>query len=166
MGVYLTERPRLRLIGLRIETVLSETREQRMIPRLQEAFRERVSEVTGSVHLPVTYGVFIDPPDYNPDTDPFTWIAGVEAEPRAEAPEGMVEFELPAATYAVLEYSGDIDRAGRAYDELYRWIQDSEFEQAGTYGFEMYPSDYSGEERRTADFLLHFPVRRKAPVLG
>ncbi|AFC31090.1 hypothetical protein PM3016_4320 [Paenibacillus mucilaginosus 3016] len=34
MGVYLTERPRLRLIGLRIETVLSETREQRMIPRL------------------------------------------------------------------------------------------------------------------------------------
>ncbi|MDH4617000.1 GyrI-like domain-containing protein [Brevibacillus sp. AY1] len=114
-----------------------------------------------TIGLPVTYGVFVDPPNYNPDTDPFSWIAGVEVLHDAEPPEGMISYELPKATYAVLDYKGDIDRAGDAYGQLYDWITQSEYVQAGSYGFEMYSKVYSMTERQNAEFSLYFPVRKK-----
>lgn len=162
MSIKILEKKPFQIMGLKLETLLQETREQLLIPKLQQSFNDRLEKVEGAVGLPVTYGVFIDPPNYKPDTDLFTWIAGVEVRDDAKLPMGMVSHMLPKATYAVLEYEGDIDRAGDAYNELYQWIQHSEYEQAGTYGFEMYTKVHNPLERRLAKFLLHFPVRRKS----
>jgi AraC family transcriptional regulator len=146
---------------MKLETLLQDTREQQIIPKFQQSFNKRLEEVSGVVGLPITYGLFIAPPNYNPDTDLFTWIAGVEVSPDVEPPVGMISYELPKATYAVLEYQGDIDRAGDAYGELYEWINNSEYEQSGTYGFELYSKVHLPLERRKADFLLHFPIKHK-----
>jgi AraC family transcriptional regulator len=161
MGIKIVEIDQFHIIGLKQETLLRDTRDQMIIPKLQQSFNERLEEVKGILGFPNTYGVFIDPPNYNPDTDLFTWIAGVEVTPDAEPPVGMISYELPKATYAVLEYAGNIDRAGDAYGELSEWINNSEYEQAGTYGFEMYSKVHSLFERGLADFLLHFPIRAK-----
>ncbi|WP_248565427.1 GyrI-like domain-containing protein [Paenibacillus sp. L3-i20] len=64
-----------------------------------------MTEVTGTQLPRLQYGVFIDPPNYNPDTDTFTWIAGVEVTADAVPPEGMISYKLPQATYAVLGIS-------------------------------------------------------------
>ncbi|MBS4198090.1 GyrI-like domain-containing protein [Bacillus sp. FJAT-49732] len=56
----------------------------------------------------------------------------------AELPIDMISYVFPKGTYAILKYHGDIDNAGSAYGELYEWINDSEYEHAGTFGFEMY----------------------------
>lgn len=161
MAVKIMERESFRIIGTKVDTLLKDTREQMIIPQHQQSFHERLKEVDGAIGLPITYGVFIDPPNYNPDTDPFSWIAGVEVHHDAEPPEGMISYELPKATYAVLDYKGDIDRAGNVYGQLYDWIIHSEYVQAGSYGFEMYSKVYSMSERQNAEFLLYFPVRKK-----
>lgn len=162
VAVKIIEREQFRIIGTKLETLLQETREQKIIPKHQQSFNERLKEVTGAVALPITYGVFIDPPNYNPDTDLFSWIAGVEVNADVVPLDGMIAYELPKATYAVMEYRGDIDTAGEAYDELFRWINNnSEYELAGSYGFEMYSTVHSPLERGTANFSLHFPIRKK-----
>ncbi|NOU71317.1 AraC family transcriptional regulator [Paenibacillus sp. LMG 31458] len=161
MAIKIIEREHSRIIGMKLETLLQDTREQMIIPKFQQSFNERLEEVNGTVGLPITYGVFIDPPNYNPDTDLFAWIAGIEVNHDVEPPVDMISYELPKATYAVLEYQGDIDRAGDAYGELYEWISNSEYEQAGTFGFEMYSKVHSPLERGNADFLLHFPIKWK-----
>lgn len=161
MGIRIVEREHFRIIGIKIETLLKDTKEQHIIPKLQQSFNEKITEVKDAINLPTTYGVFIDPANYNPKTDLFTWIAGVQVIPNAEPPVGMISFELPTATYAVLEYRGNMDRAGHAYGELYSWIKNSEYEQVGTYGFELYNKIHSPLERGDADFLLHFPIKYK-----
>ncbi|WP_062052606.1 GyrI-like domain-containing protein [Bacillus sp. JCM 19034] len=161
MKIKIIERKQLRIIGMKLETLLQDTREQKIIPEFQQFFNTRLNEINGAMGLPITYGIFIDPPNYNPDTDLFTWIAGVEVNTDVEPPVGMIEYELPKSTYAVLEYEGDNDSAGNAYGELYEWINNSEFEQAGSYGFEMYSTVHSPLERGFSEFLLHFPIRDK-----
>ncbi|MEH7225404.1 GyrI-like domain-containing protein [Bacillus sp. JJ1566] len=161
MEIKIVERESVRIIGLKIETLLQDTRDQKIIPKLQQSFNKRLNEVAGAINLPTTYGIFIDPPNYNPDTDLFTWIAGVEVSLEAEPPIDMNSYEIPKGTYAVLEYHGDIDNAGSAYGELFDWIANSEYEQAGTFGFEKYPEEYNAYERKAASFLLHFPVNSK-----
>lgn len=161
MEITIVKREPVRIIGMKIETLLQDTREQRIIPTLQQSFNKRVNEVVGSIGFPTTYGIFIDPPNYNPDTDLFTWIAGIEVSHETEPPIDMISYVIPKGTYAVLEYHGDIDNAGSAYGELFEWINDSAYEQAGSFGFEMYPKEYNAIERKAASFLLHFPVKSK-----
>lgn len=161
MAVQLIEREAFRIIGLTLETMLHETREQMIIPKLQHTFHARIAEIDGAIGLPTTYGLFIDPPNWNPETEPFRWIAGVEVGGDVVPPADMVTYELPKATYAVLAYQGSIAEAGSAYDQLYRWISNSEYELAGLVGFELYTTNESAVERGTADFLLHLPVRRR-----
>ncbi|MBT2759174.1 GyrI-like domain-containing protein [Mesobacillus foraminis] len=162
MEIKIVERNLTRIIGMKIETLLLDTREQRIIPKLQQSFNERLAEVHGAVGLPATYGIFIDPPNYNPNLDPFTWIAGVEVEADAKPPAGMVSYELPRGTYASFAYHGNIDQAGAAYDQLFQWIKESEYVQAGTFGFEMYTEVHTSCERERSEFLLHFPVRPRS----
>jgi AraC family transcriptional regulator len=107
MGIKIVEIDQFRIIGLRQETLLRDTRDQMIIPKLQQLFNERLEEVKGILGFPITYG------------------------------------------------------AGDAYGELSEWINNSEYEQAGTYGFEMYSKVHSLFERGLADFLLHFPIRAK-----
>ncbi|MDQ0232065.1 GyrI-like domain-containing protein [Metabacillus malikii] len=159
MEIKIVERGPVRIIGMKIDTLLKDTREQHLIPKLQQAFHKKVSTIEGVIGLPTTYGIFIDPPNYNPDTDLFTWIAGVEATAEVEVPFDMISYVIPQGSYAVLSYEGDIDNAGSAYDKLFEWIQDSAYEQAGTFGFELYSEKHDVLERKSASFLLHFPVK-------
>ncbi|WP_433752936.1 GyrI-like domain-containing protein [Paenibacillus amylolyticus] len=161
MHIEIIERTETRIVGLKVETLLRDTKEQHIIPKLQQRFNEVVKEVPGAVNLPTTYGVFIDPQDYNPDTDLFTWIAGVECEFENELIEDMVSYVIPAGTYAVFHYEGNIDNAGSAYDQLYNWINESKYKQKGSYGFELYATIHSSLERRTSNFILHFPIEMK-----
>ncbi|MGM1047985.1 MAG: GyrI-like domain-containing protein [Bacillota bacterium] len=161
MSIEIVNRDKTRIVGLTVDVLLKNTKEQLIIPKLQQSFNERVNEIEGAVGLPVTYGVFIDPPNYNQHTDLFTWIAGVEVEEGFEPQEDMISYEIPGGTYAVLPYSGNIDNAGSAYDQLYTWISASEYEQTGTYGFEMYMKIHSAHERNDTEMRLHFPIIKK-----
>jgi AraC family transcriptional regulator len=161
MGIKIVEREQIQIIGMKVETLLKDTRENMIIPKFQQRFNERLKEIDGEIGLPITYGIFIDPPNYNHETDLFTWIAGVEVKSDENPPFDMISYTLPKATYAVLEYQGDIDHAGNAYDKLYEWVSHSEYELAGSYGFEMYSWVHSPLERGMAEFLLHYPIRQK-----
>jgi AraC family transcriptional regulator len=161
MDVQIIIKDKIKIAGLTVKTLLKETREQLIIPRLQQEFNQRINEIQGTIGVPITYGVFIDPPNYKPDTDLFTWIAGVEVGEDIDLPQDMIRYEIPSNKYAVLHYEGDIDNAGSAYDALYNGIKKSEYKISNTYGFEMYTSIHSVFERKQANFKLHFPIVNK-----
>lgn len=161
MNIEIVEKDSIYLVGLRCETLLKDTREKLIIPKLQQAFNQRIDEINGLVNGPVTYGVFIDPPNYKPDTDLFTWIAAAEVREEYTKPDDMIYYQLPARKYAVIDYKGNIDDAGSAYDTLYRWIQGTEYKIADLFGFEMYSYIHSAFERKQSDFKLHFPITLK-----
>ena len=161
MKIEIVEKGPIQLVGLMCQTLLSDTKEQFIIPKLQHEFNQRIHEIKGIVNEPVSYGLFIDPPNYNPETDLFTWLAGVEVVGNEYSkPDDMIIHQVPANTYAVLHYAGNIDDAGKAYDTLYRWIQDSEYSICDLYGFEMYEQVHSAYERKEAIFKLHFPIKK------
>lgn len=60
MSLTIVHRPKKTIAGLSVETLLKDTREPLIIPKLQQAFNGRIGEIQGSVGLPNTYGVFID----------------------------------------------------------------------------------------------------------
>lgn len=161
MNVKIVERGPIQLVGLVCQTLLKDTREQLIIPKLQHDFNQRINEITGLINYPHTYGVFIDPPNYNPETDLFTWIASVEVGNEYSMPDGMITYQIPANKYAVLSYQGNIDDAGIAYDTLYRWITESKYKISDTYGFEMYGQIHSAYDRRETNLKLHFPIIKK-----
>jgi AraC family transcriptional regulator len=94
MEVDIIKKEKMQIVGMKVETLLKDTKEQMIIPKLQQQFNQRVHEIKGAKQLPVTYGIFIDPPNYNPNTDLFTWVAGVEVSDKFELPENMISMRF------------------------------------------------------------------------
>ena len=106
------------------------------------------------------YGIFIDPPNYNPNTDPFTWIAGVEVDDISSPPKEMKGYEFPEHFYAVTTYHGPKGGAGHIYDALYNWINQSNYELAANYGLEIYSNASDDIEPNNIKMELCFPIKK------
>lgn len=73
----------------------------------------------------------------------FDYLAGIEAEESAEAPDGMTRFEIPARTCAVLTVEVTPDTLagalGNAFAFLWKtWLPASDFRPAGGVEYERY----------------------------
>ncbi|WP_078553057.1 GyrI-like domain-containing protein [Bacillus alkalicellulosilyticus] len=145
------------VIGMTLETLLSVEREQKNIQKLFDTFNKRIIEIENRLgdHA---IGIFIDPPNYNPEADPFKWITGIEVSSSSIIPDGMESFEFPANTYACTTYQGGRDQAHYAYDYLYSWIIDSEYELADSYGIEIHQRQLK-DDNIIMDLM--FPIRKK-----
>ncbi|MGG3280032.1 GyrI-like domain-containing protein [Paenibacillus solani] len=157
MEARIIEKQAFHVVGMTLETLLKDEREQRNIPKLFQTFEDRIEEVKNrsSDH---SIGIFIDPPNYNHETDKFRWIAGVEVLNSNDIPDGMELFTFSANTYASTTYKGTKDATYRAYDFLYKWVNESEgYELADTYGIEQY---LGSDEPGTQYMDLMFPVRK------
>ncbi|MCP1307335.1 GyrI-like domain-containing protein [Paenibacillus tyrfis] len=158
MKTTIIQKPSFMVVGVSLETLLQDEREQRNIPKLHQKFNERIAEITNRIN-DNAIGIFIDPPNYSYKLDKFKWIAGVEVTGMDELPEGMEAVSFPANTYACVTYKGKKNQAYQAYDYLYQWVAESEYELADTYGVEHY-KEYD-EETAEEIMDLMFPVKKK-----
>lgn len=158
METLIIEKESFKVIGMTLETLLSDEREQRNIPKLFEAFIKRIPEIKNRLN-DNSIGIFIDPPNYNYKTDKFKWISGVEVSSVNDIPDGMESFIFQANTYARTTYIGPRDKAYTAYDHLYNWVQESEYELADTYGIEYYQQSH--DDNHTVMDLM-FPIRKNS----
>ena len=157
METMLTKMASFKVAGLSLETVLKDERESRNISKLFKAFENRIYEIKNrKSDTPI--GIFIDPPDYNFETDPFKWITGVEVSSLDEIPKDMESITIPANTYAYTTYEGKINKGYQAYDYLYGWLAESEYELADSYGIERY---LELRDDGTELMNLMFPVKKK-----
>ncbi|HET7579280.1 MAG TPA: GyrI-like domain-containing protein [Bacillales bacterium] len=161
MDVKIKERPAFHIVGLSCDIVLKDARQTDTIPKLHEAFSKRVDEIRNRINPNLSYGLFIDPLNYNPDTDPFTWVAGVEVSDLEEIPEGMVGQTFNAPHFAVFSYKGK-DKSSKPYDMLYKWVdQSADYQLADRFGMEVYDERYHGPLDPDSTFDLWFPVAKK-----
>ncbi len=142
-----------KLVGMSCSTTMADRHEK--IPELVEEFyQHHIHRIKNRINEPVSYGMFVDPPNWDPDTEEFTWIAGVEVSDFDNIPEEMISKAIPARKYAVLRY----DPASDAYDPyqyLYEWMKNEGYEQIDDFGFELF-LPYKGLD---SEFVLHLPVR-------
>lgn len=149
METRIIQKEALFIVGLSLETLLQDEREQRNIPKLFDQFEQRVYEIKNR-KSENTIGIFIDPPHYDHTRDPFKWITGVEVTALDDIPDGMEAHSIPANTYACTIYQGPKSSSYQAYDYLYQWVAQSDYELADTYGIEEYLAEADqaeGEQR-------------------
>lgn len=157
METKIKQEDSFKVVGMSLETILKDERENHDIPRLHQNFEKRISEIKNrKSDTPV--GIFIDPPNYNPQTDPFKWIAGVEVSRVEDIPSGMESITIPANTYVYTTYKGKIEQGFRAYDYLYGWLDKSDYELADRYGVERYIEMH---DDGTEVMNLMFPVKKR-----
>ncbi len=151
------------IAGMSVSTTLEDTKTNSTIPKLMNDFFEnRVSELAGIMCGKGGFGMFIDPPNYNPTTDEFQWIAGVEVNSHGELPEDFVRKTIPAHTYAVITYTGHVAGLGEAYNHFYQtWLPNSSYELADSFGFEYTDESFKGPNATDNVVELYFPVKKK-----
>ncbi|OBY80989.1 hypothetical protein BBG47_03945 [Paenibacillus sp. KS1] len=148
MEAILVDKGSMMAVGVSLQAILPIEREERNIPKLHDAFESRISEIEHRMNND-SIGIFIDPPNYDYRTDPFTWMAAVEVSSLENIPEGMSSITLPASTYVRAAYQGQPHEAYQVYDFLYNWIEQSTYELADSYGIEIRRvsvAAYQGEE--------------------
>lgn len=162
MEVKIVQKPSFRVTGMTCTTTLKETRENNTIPKLMdEFFGNHVHEIQHIKQPVQSYGISIDPPSYDPNTDEFQWIAGVEVDAEQEI-SGMITREFPENTYAVVCYRGHLRDLWRAYDYFYEeWLPYSEYKLADTYSFEYMDERFKGAEAEENVVDLYFPIQPK-----
>ena len=127
------------------------------IPAMWDVFLPRVAElVTDTGHL-VAYGVARGLPGY-PAGDVYEYLAGVEVASLDHLPTGMIGWEIPALTYAVVP-AHDVPGIGPASNYFYQeWLPHSkEYKMGEGLMIEYYPETFGQD----MIIYLYFPVKPK-----
>ena len=119
MEAVILDKPAMKLIGLTAIVTLYDVQHNRTTINLASNFMDRRAEITNYINGKVVYGISTDPDDYNPETEPFEFLIGMEVSSNENIPDGMVYREIPANTYAIFTFKGPFDNAGAVHAYLY-----------------------------------------------
>lgn len=97
------------------------------------------------------YGVM---DNYDPATKELDYLAGHESEPGTEAPEGMVTWDVPEQTYAVIQCT--IETIMDAYRYFTEWCCDKGYLRKKGPEFEFYPRNWL----ETGLIYMCFPIQK------
>ncbi|MBW7882052.1 MAG: AraC family transcriptional regulator [Caldilineaceae bacterium] len=125
------------------------------IPTLWERFAARMGELHDAVHPEVCYGAG---DNMDEQTGEFDYLAACEVKQTAELPEGMVGWEIPAATYAV--FTTTLPAIGKTFEEIYnQWLPSSGYRRASGPEFEYYDARFDPNDPNSI-FELYIPVEK------
>jgi predicted transcriptional regulator YdeE len=128
------------------------------IPPLWQKFFVRTGEITGLKKSGGAYGVMRN---YDGDTGEFDYLAGFEVKPGTNPPEGMVTWDIPELTYAVISCTiGKISEAYRFFYDQWLPVHGYNHDRSPEGGFEYYFEEYSYEDQNDP-MGLYFPVEKK-----
>jgi len=97
-------------------------------------------------------------PDDSPQEDAFEYVAGLPISKVEDVPEGFVEREVPAYTYAVFAHKGDLPSLGKTYEYIYEtWLPQSDYHIAAKIDFEYYDRDFKNFAPDSV-FYIYVPI--------
>ncbi|MGP4076271.1 GyrI-like domain-containing protein [Halobacillus sp. K22] len=142
-----------KVVGTYCQTMMDERNVK--IPRLMERFHtSKLHEVKNRINPPCSIGMFVDPPNWNEDTESFYWIAAVEVDSYEKIPQDMITKTIPAHTYAVVEYDPSVHDFD-PYPYLHKWIKEKGYIPVDGFGFEVY-HPYTGSQTK---YSLYLPIK-------
>ena len=120
---------------------------------LWEAFMPRVDEIQGVINSNSAYGVC---ENSDPATQEFDYLAAVEVAGETHVPEGMVQREVPAQTYAVFACTlPTIAETWQRASET--WLPQSGRQYGPGPDFEFYPETFDPSQPGS-EMFLYLPV--------
>jgi AraC family transcriptional regulator len=142
-----------RVAGMRYEG----KNEHGEIPQMWEEFLPRSSEITVNLDPGAFLGIARSMPGV-PESEGFEYLAGVQVSATAELPNGMVAWEVPTLTYAVLP-AKDVAGIGPVSNDFYqKWLpQSTEWKMGAGLMIEYYPPSYAQD----MIIFLNFPIQKK-----
>lgn len=147
------ERSSLKVVGTYCKTMMDERFVK--VPRLMEKFHTtKLPKIKNRIHAPTSIGMFVDPPNWKEESDPFYWIAAVEVDSFEKVPPDMITKTIPKQMYAMLEYDPDQCGELEPYPYLHAWIREQGYKQVEGFGFEEY-HPYTGPNTK---FTLYLPI--------
>ncbi|MEF2966159.1 AraC family transcriptional regulator [Paenibacillus sp. M1] len=164
MEYRIESRPAMRIIGYAITTTTQGGENSKEIPAFWQTYMQnRLGEkVPGKKNPNVELGICTT---YDEDGN-FRYIIGFEVEESAQAPEGMVEYEIPESTYAIFTTPpAGKDNFTASIQETWNvifgeWFPTSGYEQAFAPDFEWYDERCYPEEGKQID--IYIPVEPKS----
>ncbi|PKN72925.1 MAG: hypothetical protein CVU50_05195 [Candidatus Cloacimonetes bacterium HGW-Cloacimonetes-3] len=127
--------------------------------KLWGEFMQRVAEIKHVEDNNRAYQVCLFE-DANPDTEEYTFIAGMQVSQIADVPEGMMGHTVPVAEYAVFEHHGLLDKLHQTYEYIYGvWLQENGYMMAEADALEVYDERFKvGEENSL--FEIWVPIKK------
>ncbi len=92
---------------------------------------------------------------YDPQTGEFDYLAGFGVERVTELPNGMVRWDVPAQTYAVLPCTLPTVKEG--VGNAYRWLKQSGTPRGDGPEFEFYDEHFMGGD---STLYIYVPIQR------
>ena len=130
--------------------------EQSEIPQMWGEFMKREGEVKPRPNPDTGYGVM---GNFDKDSGEFDYVAGLEVDPKAETPEGMVRWDIPEAYYAVLPCT--LPTLKDAFDFVCKkWMPESGYQGTNGPEFEYYPPSFDPQVP-DSELLIYIPVIKK-----
>ncbi len=147
----------LTLVGMRTQFFGADSEKNNIgakLPPLWAAFLERLPEIEGRV-AGVCYGVVRQE---QPDSDQLEYHAAIEVTGKAQPPNGMVSFEVPASSYARFEHRGAAQQVDHTVSYAYStWLAQPEntYRHTGGPDLEIYGSAY---HPTAATSVIHYAL--------
>jgi predicted transcriptional regulator YdeE len=123
------------------------------IPALWREFNPRVSEIKYLSESDNCYGVM---DNYDEKTGQFDYVSAAEVSKVADVPKGMMSWDIPANKYAMLEFK--FSEIHQAFQDIYRWIPESDNERAPGPEFEYYPPEFNPENPDSL-MQIYIPIK-------
>jgi predicted transcriptional regulator YdeE len=123
------------------------------IPQLWQAFGPRMGELVHAAGEPIAYGVM---DHFDEVSGEFDYLAGIKVGEGGDLPDGMVSWQIPAQTYAVV--STTLPTIRDVFDELYNaWLPASGYRRAPGPEFELYDERFNAAEPHS-ELDLYIPI--------
>ena len=127
--------------------------ENNEIPQLWSDFDPRIGEIQHKVDEHACYGVCANADE---QTHEFDYFAAFEVDSTDDIPEGMVSFEVPAATYAVFRTT--LPDIGKTFDHAYHtWLPGSGYQSSGGPDLELYDEEFDPRVPAST-FEIYIPI--------
>jgi AraC family transcriptional regulator len=125
---------------------------QRFMPRIPEI--KHYSDAMGQISFGLCSDL-VQPAE----AGEFEYLASLPVTTLGDIPQGMVGWEVPAQTYAMVEAHG-IGEIGQAYDFIIKqWLPTSSYQAVNAPDFELYPESFRDNSK---DLLyIYFPIKKK-----
>lgn len=162
MEYRIEQLPAMRIMGFALQTTTVDGQNNAEIPVFwQEYMRERWGErVPGKKNPNVELGVCTA----CDEDGSFRYIIGFEVDEATEVPEGLTDYRIPSATYAIFTtpQAGEADFSSsiqETWNEIFtNWFPASGYEQAAAPDFEWYDERCWSKEGKQID--IYIPVQK------
>ena len=112
------------------------------ISALWGSYTRRAKEISPKVGKKVGYGVFYNTPE-QVEIGETCYMACAKVKAKTEIPEGMEKMHVPGGTFAMLTHKGILTDLPKAFQTLFKWIEDSSLIVATSPGYERYDKRFS-----------------------